>query len=319
MCYVHLNGDQLRGRSLLPTETWKSLMAQAIESGMRYTTLTGGECLTYPGFKELYLYLQSRGIEVTVLTNGALIDADWIEFFKAHPPVVIRITVYGASEEGYERVTGRREFEKVMGNIRALRANGIRVGISVTQNEFMTDACDVLDCLHDEGLQFLVNPALIKPREETERGLHEAALDQYVEVMKHQRKLQGKEEPQEIDPDELPDANREGEQLFGLKCGAGRSAFCITWDGMMEPCNGFSDIMERPLEIGFAGAWKRVNKQANEFPLPAECNGCKYEGVCLYCVCMHRAGASIGHANPAICEMGKRMVAEGIYKLGIHE
>ena len=61
MCYVHLNPGQMEGRSVLPVSVWKDLMHQAWEAGMMHATLTGGECLTYPGFDDLFLYLHSLG------------------------------------------------------------------------------------------------------------------------------------------------------------------------------------------------------------------------------------------------------------------
>lgn len=60
MCYVHLNKDQMAGASLLSAAQWKDIMQQAIDNGMMYARLTGGECLTYPGFKELYLFCGRR-------------------------------------------------------------------------------------------------------------------------------------------------------------------------------------------------------------------------------------------------------------------
>ena len=60
MCYVHLNANQIGAdERLLSVQEWKEIMRQAVDAGMMYATLTGGECLTYPGFRELYLYLVS--------------------------------------------------------------------------------------------------------------------------------------------------------------------------------------------------------------------------------------------------------------------
>ena len=78
MCYVHLNADQL-SQSVLPVETWKDLIHQAWNAGMINARLTGGECLAYPGFEELFLYLHSLGCTVNVLTNGFLLDENCIE------------------------------------------------------------------------------------------------------------------------------------------------------------------------------------------------------------------------------------------------
>ena len=47
MCYVHLDGDQLKGREILPVPVWKELMTQAWKAGMVKAALTGGECLAY--------------------------------------------------------------------------------------------------------------------------------------------------------------------------------------------------------------------------------------------------------------------------------
>ena len=96
MCYVHLNKDQMRGASLLDVDVWKDIMHQAIDAGMMYARLTGGECLTYPGLRELYLYLADRGVETSVLSNGVAMDADMVAFFREHPPADIQVTLYGA-------------------------------------------------------------------------------------------------------------------------------------------------------------------------------------------------------------------------------
>lgn len=99
------------GRSCSP---WKQLMTQAAQAGMRVATLTGGECLTYHGFEELYLHLQELGVEVTVLTNGVLLDERRVRFFQAHPPRKVQISLYGSSEDAYEKVTGHRMFARVI-------------------------------------------------------------------------------------------------------------------------------------------------------------------------------------------------------------
>ena len=110
MCYVHLEPEQMNNRELLTVEQWKELMYQAYKAGMLHATLTGGECLTYPGFDELYLYLHSLGCEVAVLTNGFLLNEERIRFFQEHMPCKIQVTLYGWNDDVYERVTGKRAY-----------------------------------------------------------------------------------------------------------------------------------------------------------------------------------------------------------------
>ena len=70
MCYVHLSRAQMKGTKLLSVDQWKSIVQQAHEMGMMHVTLTGGECLTYPEFDELYCYIRSLGIKPGIKTNG---------------------------------------------------------------------------------------------------------------------------------------------------------------------------------------------------------------------------------------------------------
>ena len=86
MCYVHLTPEQMLNRNVLPVEIWKDLIHQAWKAGMVSATLTGGECLVYPGFDDLFLFLQSLGCEICILTNGFLLDDNRIHFFQQHKP-----------------------------------------------------------------------------------------------------------------------------------------------------------------------------------------------------------------------------------------
>ena len=316
MCYVHLQKAQMDGAELLTVDEWKHIMQQAIDADMMYACLTGGECLTYPGFRELYLFLQHKGVEVSIFTNGLLMDVDMLDFLQVHPPAVVQITLYGASEDAYERVAGKRAFAQVMENIRRLEDAKIPLRISVTPNAFMQDGEDIIRLLHADGLTFAINTGLISPRKETGRKLADAVLDDYVAMLKLRQALKGRQIEPDCDPESLPDPGSENAAAErGVRCGAGRSSFAIDWQGRMRPCNTFPCEPVDVITLGFSEAWKRTNHNALNYPLPAECEGCAYKGVCKHCVAEHAAGAPAGHASPAICAWGKRMVAEGLHTL----
>ena len=316
MCYVHLQREQLRGAELLTAAQWRSIMQQAYGAGMLYANLTGGECLTYPGFRELYLFLRERGVEVSILSNGLLMDAEMAEFLKQNPPAAIQITLYGASEEAYERVTGRRAFGRVMQNLRRLKEAELPLHVAVTPNAYMTDGIALVQLLHDEGLPFAVNAGLMQPRAETGRGLANADVGAYVDMLRFAQQLRGAALEPECDLDALPEGGgAQSASERGVRCGAGRSGFSVDWRGGMKPCNTFPCAGVDVLALGFDEAWRRTNATARNYPRPAECAGCYYESVCKHCVSEHAAGAAAGHASPAICAWGKRMVAEGLLKL----
>ena len=313
MCYVHLNREQLRGAELLSTETWKDLMRQAVDAGMMFAALTGGECLTYPGFKELYLFLRSMGVETTILSNGVLMDAEMVDFLVENPPTSIQITVYGASEEAYARVTGHHCFERVMENLRLLQHAMLPLRIAITPNAFMRDGEEIVRVLHDAGFQYGINTVLVVPRTETERKLSDADIDTYIGMMKLDQELNGGVVGIGCDVNDLPEPGGSSTNgAKGVRCGAGRSNFSISWDGIMRPCNTFPEIAANVLELGFTEAWQRINTGVKEFPLPVECEGCAYRPQCPNCMADHASGAPIGHANPARCVYTRRMIAEGL-------
>lgn len=316
MCYVHLNKAQLGGAGLLSAGEWESLITQAIDAGMIYARLTGGECLSYPEFKRIYLFLRERGIETRILTNGGLLGQEMADFLRENPPASIQITLYGASEEAYERVTGRRAFSAIVENIRRLQAYDLPVSIAVTPNAFMTDGEEILRLVHRMGLAAQINCGLMAPRKETGRIKADADLDTYVTLLKLNRTLNGVSFSAPCDEDTLPQPGSKEEKttLCGVPCGAGRSGFSIAWNGVMRPCNTFPQISANALELGFEEAWRKVHEQAERFPRPAECAGCTYKACCGCCLAEHAADVPIGHASPVICARTRRLVAEGLIR-----
>ena len=56
-------------------------------------------------FDTVYRAARERGLLVTVMTNGTLLTPEIADLFVELRPRAIEITMYGATEETYERVT----------------------------------------------------------------------------------------------------------------------------------------------------------------------------------------------------------------------
>ena len=240
MCYVHLGTDQLNGQSILSVDKWKDLIHQAWKAGMLFANLTGGECLTYPGFDELFLYLQSLGCEVGVLTNGVLLDEKRIQFFKTHAPSVIQVTLYGWNEDVYERVTGKRSFSIVAKNIQRAVDVNLPVCISITPNCYLgEDIIDTIRLAKDLCKSVKINSLYTTPRAETGRADQQgdADISLYVRAYEFLNQLEGRETI-EISSESLPPCGSSCHETSdcGLLCGGGRSGFSIDWKGTLKPC-----------------------------------------------------------------------------------
>lgn len=319
MCYVHLAPEQMKGRSVLPVDTWKDLMRQSWEAGMIQATLSGGECLTYPGFDELFLYLHSLGCSVAVLTNGYLLDDDRIRFFREHMPNIIQVTLYGHDDDSYERVTGVRAFTRVAENLRKAIDAKLPVRINVTPSTFLgEDVLDTVRFARSLTRDVTVNAAIFTPNEETGRAgqRDDPDTDLYVRVYRLLNELNGAE-TKEIDIDKLPPAGGPCHECneCGIKCGSGRSAFTLTWTGTMIACNRMSVINADALKDGIAAAWTKVNREAENWPRVPECEGCPYYDVCNNC-----AGSIVQLAGPgklpkALCEQTRYFVSHGVRRI----
>ena len=315
MCYVHLNPEQLNGAHLLPADWWKDIMKQAHAQGMMNAVLTGGECLTYPGFDDLYLFLRSLGIKVSIKTNGLLLTEERMDFFRKYRPHSLTISLYGSSDEAYTRVTGHAVFDTVYENLLRLKDACFPVMIAITPSRYLYEDLDnIFKLIEGLHIPFLFNVALFQPRKETGRELCDITHEEYVEIYKMLRK-QAPDLPLPIEEEELPACGRGSTPEYGIRCGAGRSLFTISWKGQMAACDNLNSLRVSLLDHTFADAWKKIHADASSFPLPMECAECAYDSVCFSCSAYRSNGADKGHYNPEICKRTKLLVKEGILKL----
>ena len=313
MCYVQMTGSQLP-QPVLPPETWKALMSQAVQAGMLRATLTGGECLAYPGFDEVYEHLRSLGCELTVMTNAALLDGERIAYFLRHRPGSVCVTLYGDSESAYERVTGQRAFETVVRNLRAARDAGLPLEVTVTPSTHLgEDVFGTLRLAKELTPAVRVNPWLSSPRPETGRsGLgDDPDQDMYIRIMRYRNELNGYRCTDGAEG-ELPEPGGPlcGSAAEGLLCSAGRSAFSV-----MNPCFELDMIQAFPLRDGFDAAWHQIHEAAEHWPRASDCDGCAYASLCVRC-----AGRLLKYAQPGIrpaelCRQTMEFVRQGVYRM----
>ena len=317
MCYVHLTPEQMGDRKELTAEQWNRVTDEAVEAGMIYVVLTGGECMLHPGFWEIYDHLRDKGVVVTINTNAyALTDAD-LERFRRKPPSAFRVTLYGASEAGYERCTGRRAFSRVVENLRKLRDTGIRTAVAITLSRYNIDEFIEMVRLA-KSLRLPVNYVmeLSEPNEDTGRHLASFCLSQEEIIAKtkelyqlEHRVIHDNEPIREL-PARLPDAP----DCRGMRCGSGTTSFVVHWDGRMSPCFDFRNDI-RVQDVGFRAAWEETKRLAASRPQPVECETCRLLPICHECVLCRQDPQDPGHADPNRCRMTVERYNAGLVTL----
>lgn len=314
MCYVHLSDPTVKER-MLDGDRWIDLMGQAIENGMMIALLTGGEAMTHPDFKQIYMYLIEQGISVRVKTNGILLNREKIDLFTEYPPYVIDVSLYGCDGESYTAVTGHDVFETVTTNVRAAIAAGLHVQLKITPSAYMLPWVDqIMEYAKTfDAEDVSVNAMLMEANPDTDRRMEDfgLSLEENARIHRRQRELfprtprsQTEEEAEfmgsvpEDEPHILPS---------GLYCNGGRTNFAVNWDGTMGPCLSFPrDVICADVNtIGFEKAWREVNRGVKGYSVPEACHTCTHNTKCHYCPTQHRSLAAQHRCVAASCDWRK--------------
>lgn len=134
MCYVKKSMsevNQLGG--LKSADEWIALGRRAVDSGMLFLLLTGGEPFLFPDFEKLYLSLHQMGLSIDINSNGTLITEEQIAYLSKYRPRHVKISLYGSSRESYEALCGDgKAFDKVIDTFDRLKKAGVIVYSSIT-------------------------------------------------------------------------------------------------------------------------------------------------------------------------------------------
>lgn len=298
MCYIHMTEQEQRmaGKELSAAE-WIEIGRQAVDQGMVYLLLTGGEPLIRPDFCEIYTEMVKMGVVMSVNTNGILVNEKIIECFRHYRPETVNITLYGMSEETYDRICGNpKGFERVINGIHMLKAAGIRVCLNTTFTRYNRKDMDaIIDFAKAEKLPVRMAAYLFPPVRNgnidttdevylsaEEQGRLGAYFDSRTLEAEKLKKRQNyikeiitKKEALEFEADELV--------CEASSCMAGRGAFWISWDGCMYPCGMLPSYSVNLKETNVQCAWKKIGRLAKEILMPSECTNCNYKKVCPSC------------------------------------
>ena len=110
----------------LATEECCRILDEVAQAGCVFLLLTGGEILARPDFLTIYRHARSRGLLVTLFTNGTMITPAIVAALVEQPPFSIEITLYGYTREGYEAMTGLPgSYDRAWRGIELLREAGL--------------------------------------------------------------------------------------------------------------------------------------------------------------------------------------------------
>ena len=289
---------------------WVDIFEQYAKEDGLFITITGGEPLLYKDFARLWQYLKKRGFILTLFSNASLIDKDFVDFFCRWTPLQVSVTLYGASNETYERATGcPNMFSRVMESLESLRKKGIPLEVKGVFSKFNADDFeDVRKIALEYCDLFRWDMALMGAFATSENDPKAIRLSpaEYVEMeakepvrFLHMKKVFQQWVPPGLTP------NRKGAFACNVRAGG---SFYIDSSGKMHPCIPFEcygyDLMKGTLREGWH---EEMPKFIETFPChPGACQSCALVELCGPCAAFALLeGCSVSGPVPYKCELVK--------------
>ena len=275
MCYIRLSPKQAKKQGkLLTTDQWLQIADETKRLGVIGIELTGGEAVTRSDFPILYESFIKMGYLISLRSNGYLLTGDRLELLRKYKPRSVFITLYGGSDETYQKVCGVTDgFTVVTNNILALRQVGIVPHITVTMTkDNMGDRELLKKWAENNNFSIAFFGGLFTPIRSAKRSIEHLKADFYLDDI---------ENTTDITSRLVPDREKYMHPFW--MCGNYGGKFCISWDGRMTVCNCLPSVWSEPLSQGIADAYRFLYEQLSLVKRPPECYDCLYIDYCGAC------------------------------------
>lgn len=280
------------------------IFSEIADSGCLWLLLTGGEPFLRKDFLQIYDDAKRKGFLVTIFTNGTLLTEKIVDHLADWRPFSIEISIYGATQATYERVTGiPGSYARCMRGIELLLERGLplelkSVLITLNQHELM----QMKQLSESLGLEFRFDPVI------------NAGIDGSLYPTQYRLS------PEQIITAEIQDPDRSEkwpkvyEEFHGVQiephkmytCGAGRSGFHIDATGKLCLCLSARaphfDLRQGSFQQGWENFLPDVLEL--EFSQTFACSQCELRTVCAQCPAMGLTEMGDPEARvPFICQL----------------
>ncbi len=292
-CYCVVGGP----RKELSTTEVLSLLDDLKAAGCLTVTLTGGEAMLRPDFFEIAEYAKKLRFVIRLFTNAFLLDDELrARRVLALNPISVDISLYGASEEAYERVTGHRAFAKVTKAIDTLLSKGQRMLIKIPlMQENYGDLDAMIAFCESRKLSFNVDPWMTPKDDGTMDPKKTQISDE--QLREFFRRYGNKKKPGKRSVDEP-------------LCTIGRGSVIVGPYGDVHACVqsklSVGNIREKPISEIWENSpllQKERELKLRDYP---ECRACEFRNSCFICsaVSFYENGRFNGF-NPHACKVAQ--------------
>ena len=316
MCYVRQTKNEMDSQgNLLSYDRWLHIIDQAVDKGLLYLLLTGGEPLLYPQFEQLYKELTKKGLVLSVNTNGTLINETFADLFQKYGCRRLNITIYGKDNETYERLCQNpKGFSQLINACNLLKERNVpfRLTCSITPDN-VSQLDELFKIANEYDVPF--SPATYmfpaSRRHLSQESQFRLTSEEAAEQLLHCHELSNPgcdmklTAATELIKLTLPIARTKQ----GFSCHAGHSSFWINWKGEMFPCGMFEYPKIDLKEYSFQHCWEYIVNTTQTLSLCDTCNNCKKRNLCHVCeaACYNETGRIDG-CPEYVCKMTDKKI-----------
>lgn len=267
-------------RKILDFDCFKTIIEQLKAMGCKKITLTGGEPLLHPNFREIFECCIDMGFQVDLFTNGYYIDK-YINLLKSKSPRRIEISLYGTNDETYKKICKVNDgYTKVFSNLQLLKKEEINFSLKTiimksnfNEYEQMKIICEKLNVPFKFDVIILNSKNFTNSQDMNILGQE---FNKFMEIVKRDKINNWNTYIQRY-------KERECCNLL-YKCFAGRKSVFISSFGGIRICN-FAKFSEKNINDMLL---KEIWQSFDEFlsikdDKNTECNKCKYRVCCSNC------------------------------------
>jgi len=296
----------------LSTQEIFTILTQLARLGVLNLTLSGGEIFTRKDIGEILDFLRIQRFIVSIYTNGTLLNASFIEKVAALKTFDIQISVYGATSDVHDAITGiPGSFQKTIKSIRKLSDarvpvlfKGFLLEKNFQQRRQMIKLANELGVLY--AFDFNMIPMENGDIKNLSAGLTNVQLEKIYQEVAEEGLILRNNVKIKSGESQLPKGG-------GVICNPGRINGCIGSNGDVFPCPilrlTIGNIREKPFEE----IWETDKIDPIRYMKPSdlkECSDCSIISFCNRCpgVAYLETGNYLGPAPFSVCSKYKSLV-----------
>lgn len=267
----------------LSTEQWYAIIDQIADAGCFWFYITGGEAMIRPDFLDIYMRCKRHGMQIAVLSNATCITDEIADRFAEFPPQCVEISMYGATEETFDRVGKvKNGYRRFMEGMEKLLVRNIKIKLkTIALRENYDEVLRIRRFADSLGISFRYD-SVINARVDRNLSPHAHALTPQEVIALERHDLEKIKMFQHYCTDRLTPPPTDA--LY--QCGAGRSTFNIDPYGKLSVCL----LSRRPgydvVQGNFREGWKVAigEEISRKRVVPTKCGSCDMGVLCGNCV-----------------------------------